>query len=91
MRIAIILAALLVLAAPAIAKDPNDRMWVALKSVECGNIRVVIWREVDDPTDYYATREFRVNGTFLRVKGNFIYNDDAGKAFLNGKRCKEVR
>jgi hypothetical protein len=42
MRIAIILAPLLVLATPAIAKDPNDRMWVALKSVECGNIRVVI-------------------------------------------------
>jgi hypothetical protein len=91
MGIAIILAALLVLATPAIAKDPNDRMWVALKSVECGSIRVVIWREIDDPTDYYATREFRVNGTFLRVKGNFIYKDDTGETFLNGKPCKEIR
>ena len=90
MRIAI-LAALLVLATPAIAKDPNDRMWMALKSVKCGNIRVVIWREIDDPTDYYATREFRVNGTFLRVKGDFIYNDDTGETSLNGKRCKDVR
>jgi hypothetical protein len=91
MRIAIIIAALLVLATPAIAKDPNDRMWVALKRVECGKIRVVIWREIDDPTDYYATREFRVNGTFLRVKGNFVYNDDTGETFLNGKPCKNTR
>jgi hypothetical protein len=83
----IILAALLVLATPAIAKNPEDRMWMA----QCGNMRVVIWREVDDPTDYYATREFRVNGTFLRVKGDFIYSADTGETSLNGKRCKDIR
>jgi hypothetical protein len=69
------------------AKDPDDRTWVALKRVKCGDMRVVIWREIDDPTDYYVTREFRVNGTFLRVKGNFISNDDTGETFLNDKRC----
>ena len=57
-------------------------MWMALKRVECGNIRAVIWREVDDPTDYYATTEFRVNGTFPRVEGKFTYNDDTGEARL---------
>ena len=66
----VILAALLVLASPATAKDPKDRMWMALKRVECGNIRAVIWREVDDPTDYYATTEFRRPPNRLNVSGN---------------------
>jgi len=39
LRMTVILAALLVLASPATAKDPKDRMWMALKRVECGGVR----------------------------------------------------
>jgi hypothetical protein len=94
MRMKVILVALLTLASPATAKDPKDRMWVALTTVQCGGVSVVIWREVDDPTDYYGTTEYAWNdassGRFPRVQG-FIYNDDTGEAFLNGKQCTGVR
>jgi hypothetical protein len=56
-RFAWMIAAILtvMLASSTMAKDPKDRMWLALKSVQCGSMRLVVWREVDDPTDYYAT------------------------------------
>ena len=95
MRMIVILAALLTLASPARAKDPKDRMWMALTTVQCGGVSVVIWREVDDPTDYYGTTEYAwdrddaSSGRFPRVQG-FVY-DDTGEAFLNGKQCSGVR
>ena len=93
MRMTVILAALLTIASPATAKDPKDRMWMALTTVQCGGVSVVIWREVDDPTDYYGTTEYAWNdassGKFPRVQG-FVYNDDSGEAFLNGKQCTRV-
>jgi hypothetical protein len=83
----------LTLALPATAKDPKDRMWMALTRVQCGGVSVVIWREVDDPTDYYGTTEYAWNdassGKFPRVQG-FVYNDDTGEAFLNGTQCTGV-
>jgi hypothetical protein len=76
------------------AKDPKDRLWVALTRVQCSGVSVVIWREVDDPTDYYGTTEYAWNdassGRFPRLQG-FIYNDATGEAFLNGQPCKNVR
>jgi hypothetical protein len=69
----------------------DGRMWLAIKSVQCGSTRVVLWREVNDAADYYATSEHRVRGTFPRVKGKFTYNDDTGKTSLNGKQCKDAR
>jgi hypothetical protein len=93
LRLAVILAALLVLASSATAKDPKDRSWVALTRVQCDGVSVVIWREVDDPTDYYGTTEHAWNdasgGRFPRVQG-FAYNDDTGEASLNGKKCTGV-
>src|SRR5262245_1415810 len=95
MRMIIILAALLTLASPATAKDPKDRMWVALTRVQCSGVSVVIWREVDDPTEYYGTTEYAwdrddTSGSrFPRLQG-FVYNDDTGEAFLNGKQCTGV-
>src|SRR5215472_14279370 len=81
--------ALLTLASPATAKDPKDRMWVALTRVQCSGVSVVIWREVDDPTDYYGTTEYAWNdapsGRYPRVQG-FVYNDDTGEASLNGEQ-----
>jgi hypothetical protein len=46
----------------------KERMWIALKTVQCGQHSR---RRVaqDDPTDYYATTEHRVGGTFPRVQG----------------------
>jgi hypothetical protein len=89
----VILAALLVLASPATAKDPKDRTWVALIRVQCDGVSVVIWREVDDPTDYYGTTEYAwdetSSGRFPRLQG-FVYNDNTGEAFLNGKQCTGV-
>jgi hypothetical protein len=84
-----------VFASPATAKDPKDRMWVALTKVQCGGVSVVIWREVDDPTDYYGTSEHAWNrddtsaGRYPRVQG-FVYNDDTGEALLNGTQCTRV-
>ena len=93
MRMTVILAALLTIASPATAKDPKDRMWMALTTVQCGGVSVVIWREVDDPTDYYGTTEYAWNdassGKFPRVQG-FVYHDDTGEAFLNGNQCTGV-
>jgi hypothetical protein len=92
-KTAIILAALLALASSATAKNPEDRMWMALGRVECSGVTVVIWREVDDPTDYYGTTEYAWNapsGRFPRVQG-FVWNEATGAAFLNGQRCKSVR
>jgi hypothetical protein len=66
---------------------------MALTRVQCGGVAVVIWREVDDPTDYYGTTEYAWNdassGKFPRVQG-FVYNDDTGEASLNGKQCTGV-
>jgi tetratricopeptide (TPR) repeat protein len=95
-RILFAVATFAVFASPATAKDPKDRMWMALTTVQCGGVSVVIWREVDDPTDYYGTTEYAWDrddtsgGKFPRVQG-FVYNDDTGKAFLNGKQCTGVR
>jgi hypothetical protein len=90
----VILAALLTIASTATAKDPKDRMWMALTRVQCDGVSVVIWREVDDPTDYYGTTEHAWDGAsasarFPRVQG-FVYNDKSGEVFLNGKQCTSV-
>ena len=83
----------IVAASVATAKDPKDRMWVALTRVQCGGVSVTIWREVDDPTDYYGTTEHAWNdassGKFPRVQG-FVYNDNTGEASLNGEQCTSV-
>jgi hypothetical protein len=52
-RILFAVATFAVFASQATAKDPKDRMWVALTTVQCGGVSVVIWREVDDPTDCF--------------------------------------
>jgi hypothetical protein len=70
----------------------DDRMWIALKRVQCGSERAVIWREVKDVTDYYTTREVKVGGTFPRVWGDrFVYDDASGRSWLDGKPCRDVK
>jgi hypothetical protein len=66
-------------------------MWLALKRIECSGVRVVVWREVEDVTDYYATTELSRHGTWPRVRGKFIYDDATGETSLNGQRCKDVQ
>jgi hypothetical protein len=76
------------------AKDPQDRMWMALTTVQCDGVNVVIWREFDDPTDYYATTELpwegNAGGRYPHVQG-FVYNDSTGETSLNGRQCSSVR
>jgi hypothetical protein len=69
----------------------HDRRWLAIKAIQCGGRRLVVWREVDNATDYYITVEYKRNGTFPRVDGNFTYDDATGETSLDGRQCNDVR
>jgi hypothetical protein len=86
MKIALLLA--LALATP--AKDdtpPQDDIYIALTTTQCGKTRGVIWIRMDGK-DFYVTGETRVNGTLPRLSGNYVLNGD--ELTRNGKPCKGV-
>jgi hypothetical protein len=68
----------------------DGRKWLAIKTIQCGNRRLAVWREVDNAADYYITSERRVRKTFPRVKGAFTYDDATGGTSLNGRPCKDT-
>jgi hypothetical protein len=70
--------------------NDDGRVWIALKTINCSGIRLVVWREVKDITDYYATSEHLWNDTFPRVQGKFVYDDATGKTSLEGRQCKDA-
>jgi len=93
MKIALILA--LALAIPAKndtpAKDDtpveDDMFYSALTKRQCGKTRGVIWIR-QDGKDFHVTGETRVNGTFPRLSGNYVF--DGEELTRNGKSCKRV-
>src|SRR5262249_45385356 len=68
----------------------DGRKWLAIKGIQCGNKRPVVWREVKDVSDYYITTEHSRDHTFPRVRGKFTYDDATGETTLNGKQCKDA-
>jgi hypothetical protein len=68
----------------------DGRMWLAIKTIQCGSRRLVVWRELNNVSDYYATREQRVRKTFPRVTGKFTYDDTSGETSLNGRPCQDA-
>jgi hypothetical protein len=68
----------------------NDgRTWLAIKTIQCGKKRLVVWRERDDASDYYATEEVKHHNTFPRVKG-LVYDDATGNTSLKGNLCTDT-
>jgi hypothetical protein len=90
MKIALILA--LVFATPAKDDTPaqDDMLYIALTTRQCGKTRGVIWIRTDGK-DFYVTGETRVNGTFPRLEGKFVYDGATGELTRDGKPCKHVR
>jgi len=63
----------------------GNQTWITMETVQCGNARIVVWVNANDPTNnYYGVTGDPLKGA--RVQ-NLILNFTTGETSLNGKRC----